>query len=103
MSNEEFQSLVLKKLAQIHEEVANLKTDVASLDARMSKLECRFDKFEERLERLENKFDDLEVKNAQRHQQLEAKIDYLIEDNKSIHEILGEHEVSIRSLRRRPV
>lgn len=32
-----------------------------------------------------------------------AKLDYLIENSKSTNEILGEHEISIRSLRRKPV
>ena len=31
------------------------------------------------------------------------KLDALAEDQKSIHEILGDHEVSIRTLRRKPV
>lgn len=35
--------------------------------------------------------------------EVNAKLDSMMEDNKSIHELLGEHEVSIRTLRRRPV
>lgn len=34
---------------------------------------------------------------------IEAGQERLLEDQKSIHEILGEHEVSIRTLRRKPV
>lgn len=35
--------------------------------------------------------------------EVNIKLDNLIEDNKSIHEMLGEHEIAIRTLRRRPV
>lgn len=33
----------------------------------------------------------------------DQKVEQILEDQKSIHEILGDHEVSIRTLRRNPV
>lgn len=51
--------------------------------------------------RLEDKLNDLEARNAARHLQMESKLNLLIEDKKSIFEILGEHEAEIRTLKRK--
>ncbi|WIV11137.1 hypothetical protein [Proteiniborus sp. MB09-C3] len=44
---------------------------------------------------------ELDPKNANRHLETNERLDNLIEENRFICEILGEHEVSIRTLRRR--
>ena len=35
--------------------------------------------------------------------EVNEKLGTLLEDNKSMYEVIGEHEISIRSLRRKPV
>ncbi|MBA1336033.1 MAG: hypothetical protein HPY66_1854 [Firmicutes bacterium] len=82
MSSENFEKVVL-------EELKALKTGQLALESK--------------IDAIGNKLDDIEAKNANRHLPLESKLNALIEDNKSICEVLGEHEVAIRTLRRRPV
>jgi len=82
MNGEDFQKVVLEKLL-------NIETDIKGL--------------KEGQRGIENKLDDMEAKNANRHIEIDSKLNVLIEDSKSIHEVLGEHEISIRTLRRRPV
>lgn len=105
----------------------NIEIRLDNLDKRQQNLEARLDNLDKRQEKLEARLDNLE----KRQQNFEAgqkalarkldivykqtafltefrteanmKLDSIIEENKSIHEILGEHEVSIRTLRRKPV
>lgn len=96
MSNEEFQKTVLKELKELKQDMAEVKQDITGLKQDVTELRQDF-------RRLEDKLDEMEVKNANRHLELEAKLNLLAEDQQSIKEVLGEHEVAIRSLRRRPV
>jgi len=82
MNNEEFQEIVIAELKGLKEDVSGLTETVI---------------------RIENKLDDLEVHNAEKHLKTEEKLNALIEDSISMQGILGAHEISIRSLRRRPV
>lgn len=90
------------------------------INSRFDKLENRFDKLETEvdiiktqqlentqiLRALEHKAEvhKAEMDNLQ-HQlaKIEGTLNEIKEDQKSIHEILGEHEVAIRTLRRKPV
>lgn len=92
--------------ARLEGRLTNLEEGQARLEERQTKLEDRQAKLEERQDRLEKKIDivyDQTVKLTELYTDFNAKVDHIIEDNKSIHEILGEHEVSIRTLRRKPV
>ena len=76
------------------------------LEDRQGKLEERMGKLEDRQEKFEKKLDAVYEQTAQLiefRNEVNLKLDNILEDNKSIHEILGEHEVSIRTLRRKPV
>ncbi|MCQ1529260.1 hypothetical protein [Lutispora saccharofermentans] len=85
MTNEEFQKFVVEKLGKIESEVKDIKTEVADLKK--------------------------EVAGIKNHTasligfrtEVNAKLDDMIEGNKSIYQLLGEHEISIRTLMRRPV
>ncbi|NSW93058.1 MAG: hypothetical protein HPY74_20860, partial [Firmicutes bacterium] len=91
------------KIGGLEGKIDGMERDIASLKAGQENLEGKIDGLEGKIDAIGNKLDDIEAKNANRHLQIESKLNALIEDNKSIHEILGEHEVSIRTLRRRPV
>lgn len=92
MTNEEFQRFVVEKLN--------------SMDSRLGAVEKNLDSMDSRLDAVEKKLDAVCEHTAslvEFRTEVNAKLDVMIEDNKSIHELLGEHEVSIRTLRRRPV
>lgn len=90
------------------------------INSRFDKLEGRFDKLETEvdiiktqqqennqiLRALEHKAEvhKAEMDNFQhRLAKIEGTLNEIKENQKSIHEILGEHEVAIRTLRRKPV
>lgn len=113
MSNEEFQKLVLEELRSLKNDMSGLKEGQHKLEEGQRKLEegqhnleAGQRRLEARVEKLENKLDAVYEQTAQLvefRNEVNQKLDNIIEDNKSIHEILGEHEISIRTLRRRPV
>ncbi|HEX3029237.1 MAG TPA: hypothetical protein VHT34_08030 [Clostridia bacterium] len=99
MTNEEFQKLVI-------EELKGLKEGQKSLEEGQKSLEEGQKSLEEGQKRIEKKLDAVYDQTAfltEFRTEANMKLDSIIEDNKSIHEMLGEHEVSIRTLRRRPV
>ena len=76
------------------------------LEEGQKRLEDRQCVLEEGQKRIENKLDAVYEQTAiltEFRTEANMKLDSLIEDNKSIHEMLGEHEISIRTLRRKPV
>ena len=85
MTNEEFQKLIIEKLS--------------NMDAKMSSLEKKLDAVNEQTANLL----EFKIEVKENLKDLNAKLDTLIEDNKSIYGMLGEHEIAIRTLRRRPV
>lgn len=113
MTNEEFQNLVLKELGSIKKDVSGLKQDVSGLKEDVSGLKSDVYSLKEgqarievRLERVENKLDAVHDQTAvltEFRTESNIKLDNLLEDNKSIHEIVGRHEVSITTLKRRVV
>ena len=106
MTNEEFQNLVLKELGSIKEDVSGLKEDVSGLKSDVCSLKEGQARIEIRLERVENKLDAVHDQTAvltEFRTESNMKLDNLLEDNKSIHEIVGRHEVSITTLNRRVV
>ncbi|CAH0119247.1 hypothetical protein PAE9249_01746 [Paenibacillus sp. CECT 9249] len=104
---------VKEDIAGIKAELGGVKTDIKGLKAELEEVKAEQRKTNERLDRLETKVDRQEVTiNAIFEQtanliefrsEATSKLETIIEDQKSIHEILGEHEVSIRTLRRKPV
>ncbi len=127
MTNEEFQKIVLEELRGLREGQESLKVGQKRLEERQKKLEERQKKLEERQKQLEERQKQLEVRQkslelgqkeikgelravveqtadlTEFRQKVNKKFDNIIEDKKSIHEIIGEHEVTIRSIRRKIV
>ncbi|MBU5442843.1 hypothetical protein [Paenibacillus sp. MSJ-34] len=104
---------VKEDIKGIKAELGGVKEDIKGIKAELEEVKAEQRKTNERLDRLETKVDRQEVTiNAIFEQtanliefrsEATSKLETIIEDQKSIHEILGEHEVSIRTLRRKPV
>ena len=113
MTNEEFQSIVLKELGSIKEDIGGLKEDVSGLKEDVSVLKQDVSglkegqaRIEERLERVENKLDSVHEQTAvltEFRTETNMKLANLLESNESIQEIMGRHEVAISTLKRRAV
>ena len=113
MTNEEFQSIVLKQLGELKEDVSGLKEDVSGLKEDVTSLKAGQARIEERLERVENRAESIENKLDAVHDQTAVltefrteaniKLDSLCDENKAIYEIIGRHEVEISILKRKAV
>ena len=106
MKNEEFQSLVLSELRELKADVSGLKGGQNSLKEGQNSLRAEVNSLKEGQIRIEKKLDAVYNQTADLTEfrtEVNMKLNSLLEDNKSFHEIVGEHEVSIRTLRRRPV
>ncbi|MBA1337224.1 MAG: hypothetical protein HPY66_0384 [Firmicutes bacterium] len=103
MGSESFEKVVLEELKALKAGQENLEGKIDGLEGKIDTIESKIDNMESKIDAIGNKLDDIESKNANRHLEIESRLNALIEDNKSIHEVLGEHEISIRTLRRRPV
>jgi septal ring factor EnvC (AmiA/AmiB activator) len=88
MTNEQFQNVILKEFKELRKEM-NQRFD--AIDQRLDRVESRLDGVEQRLDGVEQRLDSVEHKVANIFEQL------------SIIQVLGEHEISIRTLQRRPV
>lgn len=99
LSNEEFQSLVLEELRGIRGDINYLKEGQTRLEHRLERVENRVESVENRLEsvanrlvRVENKLDAVYEQTAiltEFRTETNMKLDKLMEDNRSIHEMAG--------------
>ena len=120
MSNEDFQRAVLSRfdrldteLTGIKQEMSGMKKEITGMKTEMSGMKKDIFGLKTEVAGVKTKVTEIDVKlNAVYSQtamltefktEVNAKLDKIIEDNRSIYEILGEHEVAIRTLRRRPV
>ncbi|HCJ58185.1 hypothetical protein SDC9_176900 [bioreactor metagenome] len=99
MTNEEFQKFVVEKLGKIESEVKDVKAEALDLKTEVAGIKTEVADLKKEVAGIKNHTASL----MEFRTEVNAKLDAMIEDNKSIHELLGEHEVSIRTLRRRPV
>lgn len=115
------------KLENFENKLENFEDKLQRFDERQQQFEAKLQRFDERQQQFEKGLNNLNEKtqrleDGQLHlakridtiyeqtaillefrSEVNAKLDKIIEDNKSIYEVLGEHEVAIRTLRRRPV
>ena len=127
MSNEEFQKIVLEELRGLKEGQEQLVGRMEQLEIGQEQLVGRMEQLEIGQEQLVGRIEQLEIGQKQLkigqgeirkdikavieqtayltefRQETNEKLDSLVEDNRSICEILGEHEVSIRTVRRKIV
>ena len=124
MTNDNFQEIVLselrglkdgqvrveERLTKVEDGLSRLGERQTSLEDGMSRFEARQTSFEKKLDVVYNQTVRLSEYNTEINSKLSsinakvdsinAKVDNLTEDFKSIHAMIGEHEVSIRTLRR---
>jgi DNA mismatch repair ATPase MutS len=125
LTNEEFQQLILAELQemkaklgelpQIKRQLADLPqikeqlADLPQIKEQLTELPqikeqlAELPQIKEQLADLQNKLNGISEQTAALTEfktEVNQKLDLIIEDNKSIHEILGEHEVSIRTIKR---
>lgn len=96
MSNDEFQTIVLR-------EIREMKKDISQ---RFDGIDQRLDSMDQRLGKVEHKLDVVVEQTAglmEFQTETNYKLDKISDDQKSIIQVLGEHEIAIRSLQRRPV
>ena len=110
MTDRELLELLVKEVSSVKEDVSGLKEDISSVKQDVSELKEEQKEMNSDIkdlktttEAIKNRIEDLDSRNANTHVEIKAKLNKLIEDNKSTYEVLGGHEVAIRSLQRRPV
>ena len=85
-------SLLKSDVSSLKSDVSILKSDVAIMKTDIIRINSRLDAvYEQTAELLEFKFEATE------------KLDHIIADNISLQGVIGEHEIALHSLRRRPL
>ena len=120
MTNEEFQLVVLDELRNLKEGQKRLEEGQRGLEEGQKSLEEGQKSLEEAQKSLEEGQKGLEEGQMRLEKKLDVvfeqtanltefktevikKLEGILQDNISIHEIAGEHEIAIRTLQRRPV
>ena len=97
---------VEKKVDATEKKVDATEKKVDATEKKVGTIENKIDVVEKKVDTVVKKLDAVCEQTANLMEfrtEVNAKLDIIVEDNKSIHELLGEHEVSIRTLRRKPV
>ena len=113
MTTEEFQELVLQKFENLETSVKGLEISVKGLETSSKNLEISVKDLELGQKKLEDGQREIrkDIKSiveqtadlTEFREEVKDKLDTLIQENLSIHGILGEHEVAIRTIRRRVI
>lgn len=93
-----------KILSQILDELKTLKEDTNTLKDDMHEMKLEQTTATQRLCSIENKTDIIQKQTAANAEQLSTvndNVQEMLNNNRSIHEIIGEHEISIRTMRRK--
>lgn len=93
-------------IGSIKTEVGTIKTDARTIKTQLHENTQFIKAIHHRQEETDAKLEAMSLDVAKSHGEIlsvKTSVAQIIEDQKSIHELLGEHEVSIRSLRRKPV
>ncbi|WP_141690684.1 hypothetical protein [Dehalobacter sp. TeCB1] len=124
MSNDEFQTIVLREIREMKKDISQrfdgidqrfdaidqrfvgIDQRLDGIDQRFDGIDQRLDSMDQRLGKVEHKLDVVVEQTAglmEFRTETNHKLDKISDDQKSIIQVLGEHEISIRSLQRRPV
>lgn len=93
-------------IKELQSDVSGMKSDIKGLQTDVSGLKSDVMELRTDVKELKEKVNAIYDQTAvltEFRTETNLKLDNIIEDNKSIHEILGEHEVAIRTLQRKPV
>ncbi len=102
MTNEEFQKQVMEKLESLETRMSGIENGLGGIEGRMTGIESKVAELPTRQE-LHAVVAEQQKDVIAMLQLLDKKLSDIQEDMKSITEIVGEHEVKIRTLIRRPV
>lgn len=120
MTNEEFQRIVLNKFDSLETEISGMKMEISSMKADMSDMKAEMSdmksnisnltvqvsRLDEKMDKMDHTltivYDQTAVLTEFKHE-MNEKLDKVLEDNQSISQIIGEHEIAIRTLRRKAV
>ena len=92
-----------QEIESMKQEMGAMKEEMLALKSGQKELHLISRAIRDRQEETDAKLESLSMDVHQLHGKVEQnseKLNLLIEDHKSVHEVLGEHEVSIRSMRR---
>lgn len=106
MTNEDFQRLVIEKLGNLEKGQHDLEMSVKSLEISVKGLELSMKDLEQGQSEIKEDIKAIVEQTAdltEFREEVKDKLDTLIQENLSIHGILGEHEVAIRTIRRRVI
>lgn len=124
MTNEEFQRTILKEIRELRQDTNNkfdtldqrldtMDQRLGTMDQRLDTIDQRFDTVDRKLEAMDQRFEKNERKlNAVYEQtanllefrtEVIGKLEQISKDQKSIMGLLGEHEIAIRTLKRKSV
>ncbi|WP_132102177.1 hypothetical protein [Dehalobacter sp. 12DCB1] len=124
MSNDEFQTIVLREIREMKKDISQrfdgvnqrfdgidqrfngIDQQFNGIDQQFDGIDQRLDSMDQRLCKVEHKLDVVVEQTAglmEFRTETNHKLDKISDDQKSIIQVLGEHEISIRSLQRRPV
>ncbi|MEW5786114.1 MAG: DUF2730 family protein [Bacillota bacterium] len=96
-------STLKSDVSTLKSDVSTLKSDVSTLKSDVSTLKSDVSTLKSDISRIDRKLDAVFEQTAillEFKTDATQKLDKIIEDNRSFYEVIGEHEVSIRSMRR---
>jgi archaellum component FlaC len=96
LENEKFQELVLNHLAKLTQEITELKGGQQRLESKTDSLETKVDLIQTQTAELTENMSTLSAR-------MDQGFSNVVEVQKSLLEMYGEHEAAIRTLRRVPV
>ena len=99
MTNEEFQRMVLEKFENLETSIKGLDTNVKGIEIGQKSLEMGQEEIKKDIGAIVEQTADL----TEFREEVKDKLDTLVQESLSMHQILGEHEVAIRTLRRRVI
>ena len=91
--------LLLTKVTAIETDVSTLKSDVSTLKSDVNKLRTDVDKLDHRVDVILTQT----AKLSEYHNETLSILHEIREEHKSIKELLVDHEIAIRTLKRKPV
>ena len=106
MTDRELLELLLEKVTKIEDGQDELRQEVSTLRQGQDELKGNVKELKANvndLKQMTKAIFDQTADLTEFRTDTTEKLDIILEDNKSIKEIIGEHEVAIRNLRRRPV
>lgn len=92
-----------KMLKEILTEVKGIKSELKEVKEKVTNLEKGQNELKVAINNINDRLDDMDGRNANNHLEIRTKLEEMSNINNSLAEMYGQHEVEIRSLKRRPV